>query len=144
MADQKTQPTSASVADFIAALADARRQAEAEQLLALYREVTGDAPQMWGPSIIGFGQYHYRYESGREGDSCRSGFSPRKAKLVIYLTAGLANPQTQPQMDALRAQLGPHTTGASCLYIASLAKVDAGVLAQMIRLDRAWMDANHP
>ena len=142
--DIKTKPSDASVDDYIAALPDARRQDEARRLLVLYGRVTGEEPVMWGPSIIGYGQYHYKYESGREGDMCRSGFSPRKASLSIYLMSGYSNPDTQARMDALRARLGPHKTGASCLYITRLDKVDEAVLEEMVHLDRDWMDVIYP
>ncbi len=139
-----TKPEPVSVDSFIASLPDARRQDEARMLLALYQRVTGDDPVMWGPSIIGFGSYHYRYDSGREGDSCRSGFSPRKGNISIYLMGGYSDTETQARMDDLRARLGPHKMGASCLYITRLDKVDEGVLEDMVRLDRDWMDKRYP
>jgi hypothetical protein len=142
--ENKTKPTDASVAAFIAAVPDARRRAEAEALLDLYRDATGLEPKMWGPSIIGFGSYHYKYDSGREGDMCRAGFSPRKANAVLYLTGGYANPATQTRMDALRAKLGKHKVGGSCLYLNKLADVDMAVLRQMVELDLAYMDEKYP
>lgn len=109
-AEMKTTATGASVAAFIAAVPDARRRTEAELIEALHRRVTGHDPQMWGPSIIGYGRYSYRYDSGREGTICRGGFSPRKAALTIYLMGNYCD--RQPEADALFAQLGKHTTGS--------------------------------
>jgi hypothetical protein len=143
-AELKTKATHVEVASFIAALDNATRRADAEKLLEIYGEVTRMEPKMWGPSIIGYGQYHYKYESGREGDMCRAGFSPRKGNVVLYLMGGYCDPATQQQMDALRATLGKHKTGASCLYINRLADVDLDVLKQMVTLDLAWMDQKYP
>jgi Domain of unknown function (DU1801) len=143
-ADIITKPTDTKVAAFIAAVDNPARRADAETLLSLYADATGLEPSMWGPSIIGYGSYHYKYESGREGDMCRAGFSPRKGNVVLYLIGGYSNPETQAKMDALRAQLGKHKTGASCLYINKLADVDLAVLERMIALDLAYMDAKYP
>jgi hypothetical protein len=143
-AENKTRPTDAKVASFIAAVENPARRADAETLLTLYAEATGMEPSMWGPSIIGYGSYHYKYESGREGDMCRAGFSPRKGNIVLYLIGGYSNPETQVKMDELRAKLGKHKTGASCLYINKLADVDLGVLVEMVRLDLAYMDNKYP
>lgn len=140
----KTQPTNQSVAAFIAAVDHPVRRADANALLAIYADITGMEPQMWGPSIIGYGSYHYRYASGREGDMCRAGFSPRKANLSLYLMGGYCNPDTQPRVDALRARLGKHKVGASCLYITKLADIDLDALEQLIALDLAWMDQTYP
>ncbi len=142
--DIKTKPTDAKVSAFIAAVDNDARRADAEALLALYAEATGMAPAMWGPSIIGYGAYHYRYDSGSEGDMCRAGFSPRKANIVLYLMGGYANPATQQKMDGLRAKLGKHKTGNTCLYINKLADVDTAVLSEMVALDLAWMDEIYP
>jgi hypothetical protein len=143
-AENKTKPTDATVSAFVAAVENPTRRADAETLLSLYAEATGMEPSMWGPSIIGYGSYHYKYESGREGDMCRAGFSPRKGNIVLYLIGGYSNPETQSRMDGLRAQLGKHKTGASCLYINKLADVDVNVLKQMVALDLAYMDAKYP
>jgi hypothetical protein len=99
---------------------------------------------MWGPSIIGFGNYHYRYDSGREGDMCRAGFSPRKDKLTLYMMGGYSNPETERKLAALRAKLGKHRTGASCLYINKLADVDLAVLKEMVQTDLAYMNKKYP
>jgi hypothetical protein len=121
MADNKTRPTTVSVASFIETLADETRRADARALVRLLQGATGEKPKMWGPSIIGFGIYHYVYESGREGDTPNVGFSPRKAANVIY---GIALGDSA----ALLAKLGKHTTGKGCLYIKKLADVDRKVL----------------
>jgi len=125
MADNKTKPTKVSVASFIKSLADETRCADAKALLNLMQRATGEKPKMWGPSIIGFGSYHYRYESGREGDTPLAGFSPRKAATAIY---GLGLRES----EALLAKLGKHTTGEGCLYIKRLAEVDQKVLEALV------------
>ena len=140
----KTKASGADVAAFIAAVENDTRRADALKLLDIYAEATGMAPKMWGPSIIGYGSYHYKYDSGREGDMCRAGFSPRKGNVVLYLIGGYCNPDTQRKMDALREKLGKHKTGASCLYINRLADVDIAVLKEMIALYLAWIDEKYP
>ncbi len=122
MAENKTKPTKMSVAAFIDALADPTGRADAKALVKLMQSVAGEKPKMWGPSIIGFGSYHYRYESGREGDMPLIGFSPRKAATVLYNMIGFSD------SAALLAKLGKHTTGKGCLYIKKLADVDQKVL----------------
>src|ERR1700693_113071 len=117
MADNKTKPTKLSVAAFIDALTDQAKRAGARALAKLMQSATGEAPKMWGPSIIGFGSYHYTYDSGREGDMPLAGFSPRKAATVVYGMTGSSDP------EALLAKLGRHTTGKGCLYIKRLADV---------------------
>ncbi len=136
-AENKTKATEVSVADYIAALPDEARRAEAAQIDAMFRRVTGFEARMWGPSIIGYGSYDYKYESGREGTSCRAGFSPRKAALTFY---GLGSMDA----DDLFAPLGKYTVGKGCLYIKRLEQVDAGVLEEMVA--RRWADMNvrHP
>ena len=138
MAETKTRPTQMQVADFIEAAPDAVRRDDAKTLVALMARVTGEEPVMWGPSIIGFGSYHYRYESGHEGDACRMGFSPRKAELVLYVLNG------SPEQAAQLARLGRHKTGKSCLYVKRLADVDMAVLEELLRGQLAWMDARYP
>ena len=136
-ADLKTRATEASVADYFAALPDAARRTEAAQIDAMFRRVTGLEPKMWGPSIVGYGSYDYKYESGREGTMCRTGFSPRKAALTFY---GFGS------MDAedLFARLGKHTTGKGCLYIKKLSDVDLAVLEQFVALNWERMSAAYP
>ena len=125
MAENKTQPTEVRVADFLSSVPE-RRQREAQVLIALYRGITGHEPVMWGPSVIGFGKYHYRYASGREGDAGAAGFSPRKARLTIYIPEGFT------QHADLLAKLGKHSTSVSCLYINKLEDIDLGVLRDLL------------
>ena len=122
----KTQPTPRDPVQFVASVEHPVRRTDAETLLALMSRVTGCAPRMWGPSMIGFGRYHYRYDSGREGDFMLTGFSPRKANLVVYVLPGYDDIGDQ------LAQLGKHKIGKSCLYINKLADVDLGVLEQIV------------
>lgn len=122
----KTKPEPKSVATFLAELDAPNRVIEGEALIDLFARVTGQPPVMWGPSIIGFGSYHYRYESGHEGNAPRVAFSPRKAKLVCYLK--LESVGAGP----LLARLGKHSTGKGCLYINKLSDVDLGVLEELV------------
>lgn len=135
--ENKTQPTIVSVAEFIAAVEPAPRRAEAERLDRIFRETTGFEPVMWGPSIVGYGRYHYRYDSGREGDFLATGFSPRKGALTVYIMPGYAD------FGPILRDLGKHRLGKSCLYINRLADIDEAVLARLIRagledLNRHW------
>jgi len=125
MATNKTKPTKVSAAKFIAAIPDKTMRSDAKALVALMRSATGEQPTMWGPSIVGFGSYHYKYDSGREGDMPVVSFSPRKAATVVYL-AGLRS------SGALLAKLGKHSTGGGCLYIKKLADVDTAVLEKLV------------
>lgn len=138
MAEIKTKPTPVDVAAFIEAVENPGRREDARTVCAMMERVTGEPPRMWGPSIIGFGSYHYKYDSGHEGTMCRLGFSPRKAQLVLYVLTGAAGE------DERLAQLGKHKTGKSCLYINKLADVDMSVLEEMTRDALAWMDAKYP
>jgi hypothetical protein len=131
MAETKTKPTQVGVEDFIAAVEPAGRREDGAVLDALFRKVTGLTPEMWGPTIVGYGQYHYRYASGHEGDMCRAGFSPRKAKHSLYL---LGCGGKDEQMEALLARLGKHSRGVGCLYVNKLADIDLAVLEEMIAL----------
>ena len=132
MAEMKTKPTEIGVADYIAAVEPATKREDAKVLDALFRKVTGEPATMWGPSIVGYGQYHYRYASGHEGDMCRAGFSPRKAKHSLYLMCG--SPREEAQFAPLFARLGKHSRGKGCLYVNKLADIDLGVLEEMIAL----------
>ena len=127
MPGNKTQPTTASVTAYIGALTDPIRRSDAKKLVQLMRRISGEKPKLWGPSIVGFGKYHYRYDSGREGDMPLIAFSPRKAALVLYGLLG------QGGTKALLAKLGNHTTGKGCLYIKKLADVDSKVLESLIK-----------
>ena len=126
VAEPKTQKSDASVADFLAAVADPKRRADAQAVTALMTEVTGASPTMWGTSIVGFGSYRYRYGSGREGDWPAVGLSPRKQALTIYVSTGFDG-----YADFL-ARLGPHSIGKSCLYIKRLSDVDEKVLGDLV------------
>lgn len=123
----KTLPTAADVDEFIASIEHPVRREDARTLKALMERVTGEPATMWGPSIVGFGAYHYVYASGREGDAAAAGFSPRKASTTVYLPDGFE------RRGELLARLGPHTTSVSCLYVKRLADVDLDVLAELVR-----------
>jgi hypothetical protein len=137
VAENKTRATEVDPADFIAAVDHPTRRADAMVLLELMRRVTGCEPTMWGPSIVGFGRYHYRYESGREGDSPITGFSPRKANLVVYVMPGYDD------HSAILARLGKHRIGKSCLYINKLADVDLTVLEELVAAGVASVRAQY-
>ncbi|WP_194955638.1 DUF1801 domain-containing protein [Sphingopyxis solisilvae] len=138
----KTKATEVSVADFIAAVPDARRRKEAAVIDAMHRRVTGLAPKMWGPSIIGYGSYDYVYDSGRSGTMCRAGFSPRKAATTLYLMGNYCN--RQDEADALFARLGKYKAGTSCLYVNKLADVDLEVLERLVALSWDVMNERYP
>jgi hypothetical protein len=126
MAELKTQRNDASVDDFLAAVADERRRADALAACALMREVTGVAPQMWGTSIVGFGEYHYRDRAGKVNDWPAVGLSPRKHSLTLYISGGFDG------YRELLSRLGRHTTGRACLYLPRLSEVDEGVLREIV------------
>ena len=136
--EAKTKPTEISVADFIAAVENLQRRADAETLCALFEEVSGEPPVMWGPSIIGFGRYHYRYASGHEGDAPRLGFSPRKAQTVLYVMSGFDG------QDAMIARIGKVKTSVSCMYVNRLDQIDLGVLREMAVASLAQMRELYP
>jgi Domain of unknown function (DU1801) len=138
----KTKPTEISVADFIAAVPDARRREEAAIIDAMHRRVTRLEPKMWGPSIIGYGSYDYKYDSGHSGTMCRAGFSPRKAAMTLYLMGHYCD--RQPEADALLARLGKYKNGKSCLYVNKLADVDLDILEQLVVLSWDVMNARYP
>lgn len=126
MAENKTRKTTASVAAFIEGIADESRRKDCKTVLKLMKGATGATPKMWGPSIVGFGDWHYKYASGREGDWFLAGFSPRKDSLSLYII---------PNLDAHARhlkKLGKYTTGKSCLYIKRLAEVDQAVLKRLV------------
>lgn len=127
MASNATVMTDASVADFIENVPHRGRREDALVLDTLFRDVTGFAPRMWGSSIIGYGQYHYVYDSGREGNFLATGFSPRKAKMSVYIMPGYAD------FSDILADLGPHKTGVACLYLGRLSKVNIDALRRLIR-----------
>ena len=126
MAENKTRPTGASVEAYIATVTDEERRRDCEILASLMTRVTGEPAAMWGDSIVGFGSYHYRYESGREGDAPLVGFSPRKGDISLYVLAGYEGEA------ALLARLGRHKAGKACLYLRRLADADPAVLEQLV------------
>jgi hypothetical protein len=134
----KTQETEADVNAFIDAVENNTRREDAKTLLGLMGRVTGYLPKMWGPSIIGFGEYHYVYDSGREGDMLRHGFSPRKANMVLYISGGFKEDPT------ILDRLGKHKIGKSCLYINKLADIDLRVLEEILERDIVYMNDKYP
>lgn len=138
MAENRTQPGDADVSAFLASVEHPVRRADALTLDTMFREVTGWAPHMWGPSMVGYGSYHYVYESGREGDFLATGFSPRKANLSIYILPGYQD------FDAELARLGKHKRGKSCLYINKLDDVDMAVLREMVARGLDLLGARYP
>jgi hypothetical protein len=137
MAENKTKPTTISVPAFLDACADEARRADAKALARLMQKITGEKPTMWGPSIVGFGKYHYTYGSGREGDMPIVGFSPRKAANVLYGVIGFGD------AERLLSKLGKHATGKGCLYIKRLADVDMKVLETLLENAVAATKARH-
>ncbi|CAN7237210.1 DUF1801 domain-containing protein [Brevundimonas sp. LjRoot202] len=137
-AEAKTRPTAVSVADFIAAVEDPKRRADAEAACTLLAGATGEPPVMWGPSIVGFGAYHYRYASGHEGDAPLVGFSPRKANLVFYLSG------CDEGRGDLLARLGKHKAGKGCVYVNRLSDVDPAVLKDMAVATADQLRASYP
>ena len=137
MAENKTTPTEIKPADFIAAVEHDTRRADAEVILKLLRKITRKKAVMWGPSIIGFGKVHYKYDSGHEGDICMMGFSPRKANLVLYISCGF------PEYAGLMKKLGKHKTSKACIYINKLADVDMDVLEELFVRSWEYAQANN-
>lgn len=144
MAEPKTQITDVDPSEFIAAVEPLSKREDAERLDALFRKVTGEAPQMWGPSIIGYGTYETVYASGRKVHWMRSGFSPRKAKHSLYLMGGYCDDIMAKHRDEALTRLGKYKTGKSCLYINKLADVDLAVLEEMISMDWETMNRIYP
>jgi hypothetical protein len=126
MSGNKTKATDASVDAYIKSIADPARQADCRALVRLMQSIMGEGPKMWGSSIVGFGSYHYKYDSGREGDACATGFSSRRSDISIYLTASF------PGEEDLLARLGKHKMGKACLSIRRLSDVDVEVLKQLV------------
>jgi len=124
--ENKTKPTRASVTAFINSVENDTRKRDARTLLAMMKKATGEKATMWGPSIIGFGEYHYKYASGREGDMLLVGFSPHKANMALYVSGSIS------ENDPLRKKLGKYKTGRACLYINKLEDVDLKVLEKLV------------
>ncbi len=127
MSEAKTRPTDQDVETFLQGIEDAQQRQDCHTILDLMREVTGAEPKMWGTSIVGFGSYHYRYATGREGDAPLTGFSPRKQNLTLYLSYGFE------QHAELMERLGKHKVGKACLYIKRLSNVDRAALRELIQ-----------
>lgn len=138
MATPRTARTNASVDAFIAAVEDDAVRRDCETLMGMMERATGARPALWGSSIVGFGSYHYRYESGREGEWFLTGFAPRKRNLTLYVMAGF------DRYAPLMAKLGKHSTGKACLYVKRLADVDLAVLEELVSASVEHMKRRHP
>jgi hypothetical protein len=138
MPEAKTKPTSASVEDYLLSKASVEQMADCKALMAILKKVTKHDPTMWGPSIVGYGSYHYKYASGRTGESCLTGFAVRGKELVVYLVAETAEQQ------ALLSRLGEHKMGKACLYFKRLADLDAKVLEALVSASVAEVKRRHP
>jgi hypothetical protein len=137
MAENKTKATDASVDAHLAAIADPARRSDCEALAKLMAKVVGQSAKLWGTSIVGFGSYHYKYASGREGDSCLLGFASRKSDITIY---GLG---TFAGREELLSKLGKHKTGKGCVYISQMSDIDVKVLEQMLKTSVAESKKQH-
>lgn len=138
MAKNKTQATEVSVTDFILKVENEVKRNDSFQLVKIFKSVSGFEPKMWGPTIIGFGSYHYKYESGHEGDAPKSGFSPRKDAIVFYLYPDSA------KRAQLLEKLGKHKSGKSCVYVKKLEDIDLSVLEELIRESLANITSKYP
>lgn len=138
MTTNKTQPTALKVSEFINGIEDRQQRADAKKIAAMMRRATGKRARMWGASIVGYGQYHYKYDSGREGDFMITGFSPRKQALSVYIMPGF------DQFDGLMKKLGKYKTGKSCLYLKRLSDVDEKVLEKLITGSVKFMRNKYP
>lgn len=138
MAKNKTTETQNSVIDFINAVESEGKRNDAFELLKIIQEITGFEPKMWGPSIIGFGTYHYKYGSGHEGDAPLAGFSPRKAAMTVYFYL------PEEKREALLSQLGKHTSSKACIYIKKLADIDIETLKEIILLSIKYTQKLYP
>lgn len=138
MADLKTKATGASVSSYVEAIPDAERRADCNTLIGLFSRITSHPAVMWGPSIVGFDSYHYRYGSGRTGTMAAAGFSSRKPELAIYLIGDIS------QESGLLAQLGKHKMGKSCLYVRRLGGIDLSVLEQLVEISYREIKVRYP
>ncbi|QCR32980.1 DUF1801 domain-containing protein [Lysinibacillus sp. SGAir0095] len=136
--EQKTKETDQSVIEFIEAVESPKKREDAYKLLKIFEETSGFEAKMWGPSIIGFGSYHYKYESGHEGDAPLVGFSPRKAKISLYFATG------DSQRQEILERFGKHTTGKACVYINKFADVDEEVLKELIMQSIKFLREMYP
>jgi hypothetical protein len=143
MPEIQTKPTNVAVEEFIAGLDDPAKRAGSHKLIDMMSRLTGAPAKMWGPAIIGFGTYHYKYASGHEGDSCVAGFSPRKAEFSIYLNASYAL-EYVVERDELLSRLGKHRMGKGCLYVKRLEEVDLKALEKLIRQSIEAVRSTYP
>ncbi len=137
MSENKTIPTNASVTEFLNTIENETRREDSFAILKKMKEITGKPAVMWGNSIVGFGSYHYKYDSGREGDILITGFSPRKQNLTLYILDGFDGYQE------LLSKLGPHKTGKSCLYIKKLSDIDMDILTKLISTSFTHFDKKY-
>ena len=137
MTEVKTKPTEISADSFIATIEDDKVRADCYTIINLMENITGEKPKMWGPAIIGFGKYTYKYESGRSGEICITGFSPRKANITLYVLAGF------PGQEELLQKLGKHKSGKGCLYIKKLDDVKVDVLESLIKESIKFLKEKH-
>lgn len=137
MAEQKTKPTEQTVESFLDSIPDEKVRNDCYEVMKIMKKATGLKPKMWGTAIVGFGQYHYKYDSGHEGDSCLTGFAPRKANITLYLMGGLQN-------EELMKKLGKYKTGKGCLYIKKIEDVDTGVLEKLIKSSVDFVKVKFP
>jgi len=142
LAETKTRPNTGNVSDFVALLTDAGKRADTEWLIQMMSLVSGHQPVLWG-SMIGFGQYHYKYASGHEGDAFRIGFAPRKAELSLYVLVAYDGAEADKQTELLSC-LGKHRAGKSCLYVKRLADIDLDVLRELTEFAFAQMQQTYP
>lgn len=138
MYEQKTKETDNSVIEFIEQIENMKKREDAYRLLDIFTDTTGHEAKMWGPSIIGFGSYHYKYATGHEGDAPLAGFSPRKAKISLYFAPG------DTQRERLLSQLGKHTAAKACVYVNKVADIDVDVLKALIKNSVALMQEMYP
>jgi len=136
--EQKTKQTDQSVIEFIEAVDSPKKREDAYQLLKIFEETSGFEAKMWGPSIIGFGSYHYKYESGHEGDAPFVGFSPRKAKISLYFATG------DTEREKILERFGKHTSGKACVYINKLADIEEEVLKELILQSITFLRKTYP
>lgn len=138
MAELKTKKTEVAVSDFLDTVASEQLRDDCRELIKLMKKVTGSPAKMWGPSIVGFGQYHYKYESGHEGDMCIVGFAPRKDKIALYVMGDF------PERDGLLKKLGKHKATKGCLYVKKLDDVDPEVLEKIVKGSVAYVQKKYP
>ena len=138
MADLKTKENELSVEAFLKKTTDEKVRKDCQDIIGIMKKVTGEKPKMWGPSIIGFGKYHYKYESGHEGDMCLTGFSPRKQSISLYIMGGA------PGQQELLKKLGKHKAGKGCVYVKKLEDVDRSVLETLVKKSVDYLKKKYP